>query len=145
MKFLDGLRPLGLLVLRLALGLIFLYHGYPKLVHADPALRAAFVEHGLPAYFVGLAGILETFGSILLFLGLFTRPAALLLAVEMAVAIWKVHSGHGIMVVKEYEFPMTVGAACFALATVGAGLASLDHLLFGEGGKKKRNTKSGKD
>lgn len=145
MKFLDGLRPLGLLVLRVALGMIFLYHGYPKLVHADPGLRAAFVQHGLPAYFVGLAGILETFGAVLLFLGLFTRPAALVLAVEMAVAIWKVHSGHGIMVVKEYEFPMVAGAACFALATVGAGLASLDHLLFGEGGKKKRSAKSAKE
>jgi putative oxidoreductase len=145
MKFLNGLRPLGLLVLRAALGIIFLYHGYPKLVHADPAVRAAFVQHGLPAYFVGLAGILETFGAVLLFVGLFTRPAALLLAVEMAVAIWKVHSGHGIMVVKEYELPMVVGAACFALATVGAGLASLDHLLFGEGGKKRRSGKSAKE
>jgi len=145
MKFLDGLRPLGLLVLRLALGLIFVYHGYPKLVHADPALRAAFVQHGFPAYFVGLVGILETFGAVLLVLGLFTRPAALLLAVEMVVAIWKVHSGHGIMVVKEYEFPMALGAACFALATVGAGIASLDHLLFGEGAKNKRSTKSSKN
>src|SRR5271170_4179297 len=108
-------------------------------------MREFFLAHGLPGYFLSAAGIFECFGSVLLFLGLFTRPAALLLAVEMGVAIWKVHSGHGIMVVKEYEFPMAVGAACFALATVGAGLASLDHLLFGEGGKKKRTTKSGKD
>ncbi len=34
MRFLDSLRPLGLLVLRMALGLIFLYHGYPKLFSA---------------------------------------------------------------------------------------------------------------
>jgi putative oxidoreductase len=145
MRFLDGLRPLGLLVLRVALGVIFLYHGYPKLVHADPTVRAAFAQHGMPAYFVGLAGILETFGAALLFLGLFTRPVALILAAEMAVAIWRVHSGHGIMVVKEYEFPMAVGAASFALATVGAGLASLDHLIFGEGGKRRRSGKSGKE
>jgi putative oxidoreductase len=145
MKFLDGLRPLGLLVLRVALGVIFLYHGYPKLVHADPVLRAAFVQHGMPAYFVGLAGIIETFGAALLFLGLFTRPAALIVAGEMAVAIWRVHSGHGIMVVKEYEFPMVVGAACFALSTVGAGLASMDHLIFGEGGNRSRSWKRGKE
>jgi putative oxidoreductase len=145
MKFLDGLRPLGLLVLRLALGVIFFYHGYPKLVHADPGLRAAFVQHGMPAYFVGLAGIIETFGAGLLFLGLFTRPAALVLAGEMAVAIWRVHSGHGIMVVKEYEFPMVICAACFALATVGAGLASVDYLILGEGGKKRRSVKNGRE
>jgi putative oxidoreductase len=145
MKSLDGLRPLGLLVLRAALGLIFLYHGYPKLVHADPGTRTVFMQHGFPGYFVGLAGILECFGALLLFLGLFTRPAALVLAGEMAVAIWKVHSGQGILVVKSYEFPMVVGAACFALATVGAGLASLDHLIFGDARKRRRNTKSGKE
>ena len=145
MKSLDRLRPLGLLVLRAALGLIFLYHGYPKLVHADAGMRAFFVQHGFPGYFVGLAGILECFGALLLFLGLFTRPAALVLAGEMAVAIWRVHSGHGILVVKEYEFPMIVGTACFALATVGAGLASMDHLIFGDPRKRRRNTKSGKE
>ena len=40
----------------------------------------------------------------------------------MGVAIWKVHSGRGALVVGEYEFPMTVAAACLVLATVGAGL-----------------------
>jgi len=40
-------------------------------------------------------------------------------------------------VVREYEFPLAVGAACFALATVGAGLLSLDHMVWGEGGKKR--------
>lgn len=144
MKFLDRLRPLGLLVLRLALGVIFLFHGYPKLVHADDNLRTAFVQHGLPPYLVGLAGIIECFGSLLMFLGLFTRPAALVLTVEMAVALWKVHSAHGIMAVREYEFPFALAAACFALATVGAGLLSIDHFIFGENGKKRKSSKSPK-
>ena len=81
----------------------------------------------------------------MLVVGLFTRPAALLLAIEMGVAIWKVHSGHGYMAVKEYEFPLAVGAACFVLATVGAGVISMDHLIFGESGKKKRVAKNGRD
>ena len=137
MKFLNGLQPLGLLVLRVVLALIFVYHGYPKLVHANPGRREFFVAHGLPAYFVSLSGILETFGALVLTLGLFTRPTALLLAIEMGVAIWKVHSTHGIMAVKEYEFPLAVGAACFALATIGAGVISIDHLILGDGGKKR--------
>lgn len=137
MKFLNGLQPLGLLVLRVVLALIFVYHGYPKLVHANPGMREFFVAHGLPAYFVPLSGILETFGALVLTLGLFTRPTALLLAIEMGVAIWKVHSTHGIMAVKEYEFPLAVGAACFTLATIGAGVISIDHLIFGDGGKKR--------
>jgi len=145
MKFLNGVQPLALLVLRVSLGIIFVYHGYPKLVHANATMGEFFVMHGLPRYLVPVAGILEGFGALLLVLGLFTRPVALLLAIEMGVAIWKVHSGHGYMAVKEYEFPLAVGAACFALATTGAGLISMDHLIFGESGKKRRFAKSGKE
>lgn len=145
MKFLNGLQPLALLVLRVCLGIIFVYHGYPKLVHANAGMQEFFVMHGLPGYLVPVAGILESFGAGLLMVGLFTRPAALLLAIEMGVAIWKVHSGHGYLAVKEYEFPLAVGAACFALATVGAGVISMDHLIFGESGKKRRFAKSGKE
>jgi putative oxidoreductase len=146
MKFMSSLQPLGLLVLRLALALIFVYHGYPKLAHADGGMREFFVQHGLPAYFVSVSGILECFGSLLLCVGLFTRPTVLLLAGEMAVAIWKVHSSLGGLVVKEYEFPLIVAAACFALATIGAGAISLDYLLLGDdGGKKRRSSKKSKD
>lgn len=145
MKFLKGLEPLALLVLRVALGLIFLYHGYPKLVHPNEGMRGFFVSHGFPGYFLSVSGILECFGALLLFTGLFTRPAALLLTIEISIAIWKVHSAHGIMVVKDYEFPLAVVAGCFALATVGAGMLSVDHLLFGEGGKVRRAAKSSKD
>ena len=133
-KFLGRFQPLGLLVLRITLGLIFLTHGYPKLTRSTAAMQGMFVQHGLPAQLVYVAGVLETFGGVLLILGLFARPAALLLAVEMGVAIVKVHSVHGIMALHEYEFPLALGAACLALATVGAGALSADRLLFGEGG-----------
>jgi len=132
-KFLGSFQPFGLLVLRLALGVIFLTHGYPKLTRSASAMQGMFVQHGLPAQLVYVAGVLETFGGILLILGLFSRPVALLLAVEMAVAIVKVHSGHGVMALREYEFPLALGTAAFALATVGAGAISADHLFFGEG------------
>lgn len=145
MKFLNGLQPLALLVLRVCLGIIFVYHGYPKLVHANAGMGEFFVMHGLPRYLVSVAGILEGFGALLLVLGLFTRPVALLLAIEMGVAIWKVHSGHGYMAVKEYEFPLVMGAACFVLATVGAGAVSMDYLIFGSGGKQRRAARGGKE
>jgi len=45
MKFLKGLEPLALLALRVVLGLIFLYHGYPKLVHPTDAMRDFFGAH----------------------------------------------------------------------------------------------------
>jgi putative oxidoreductase len=136
MKSLNSLQPLGLLVLRLALGLIFFSHGYPKLAHSGAGMQGFFVQHGLPGYFVYVAGVLEVFGGVLLALGLFTRGAALLLAIEMGVAIWKVHSAGSIYAVHDYEFPLAVLAGSFALATVGAGLLSLDHPLF-EGGSSR--------
>ncbi|HTZ33195.1 MAG TPA: DoxX family protein [Methylomirabilota bacterium] len=142
MKFLRTFEPLSLLALRLALALIFVYHGYPKLAHPTEQMREFFTSHGFPAYFVGLAGIIECFGALLLAIGLFTRPAALVLVGEMVVAIAKVHSAHGLIAVKDYEFPLTLAAACLVLATVGAGLVSADHIVFGEGVKKRRATKS---
>ena len=130
MSWLASLEPVGLLLLRLALGLIFFTHGYPKLTRPAAPVAAMFVEHGLPAQLVYVAGVLETFGGILVVAGLFTRPAALLLAAEMAVAIVKVHGGHGIMALHEYEFPLALAAGALALATTGAGRLSLDGALF---------------
>jgi putative oxidoreductase len=131
-RFLDSLRPVALLVLRIALGIIFISHGYPKLAHlrGGTQMQGFFVEHGLPGYFLYVAGVIETFGGGLLLLGLFTRGAAVLLAIEMSVAIWKVHSLHGYLAVHDYEFPLALATACFALATVGAGLISVDQFLF---------------
>ena len=143
MKSLNSLQPLGLLVLRVALGIIFFSHGYPKLAHEGSGMQAFFVQHGLPGYFVYIAGVLEVFGAILLVLGLFTRAAALLLAIEMAVAIWKVHSSGGYLTVHNYEFPLAMLTACFALATVGPGMLSLDNILL-EGGDRSRAWKNSK-
>lgn len=138
MKFLNSLQPVGLAVLRVALALIFIYHGYPKLVRADAMMRQFFIQHGFPGYFVGLAGILECVGGGLLLIGLFTRPAALVLAAEMVIAIWKVKMVHGVFAVNEYQFELALAAACLALATVGAGTLSVDHVMLGESGQTKR-------
>lgn len=144
MNFLARLQPFGLLALRAALGLIFITHGYPKLIRSNVDAQRFFVLHGLPAQFVYVAGVIEAFGGGLLVLGLFTRPAALLLAIEMAVAIWKVHSSGGILAVHLYEFPFALAAACLALATVGPGGFSVDEGFLG-GGRKYRAPKKSRD
>jgi putative oxidoreductase len=141
MNFLARLQPFGLLALRIALAAIFIAHGYPKLIRSNVDMQHMFAQHGLPAQFVYVAGVLESFGGLLLALGLFTRPAALLLAIEMGVAIWKVHSSGGILAVHLYEFPLALGAACLALATVGAGGISVDESLLGFRNRKSRPAK----
>jgi putative oxidoreductase len=144
-KFLDGLQPVALLALRAVLGIIFVYHGYPKLARLHGNMQGFFVEHGMPGYFLYVAGILETFGGALLLLGLFARVAGLLLTIEMCVAIWKVNSVHGYMAVHEYEFPLVLAGTCFALATVGAGMISLDHMIIERGrGGRPRPPRGGK-
>ena len=45
MKSLNSLQPLGLLVLRVVLGLIFFSHGYPKLAYSAAGIQGFFVQH----------------------------------------------------------------------------------------------------
>ena len=136
MEGLEKLKPLALLLLRVALGIIFISHGYPKLFSQLQHTIEAFTHLGFPAYFAYISGVLELFGGILLIVGLFTRITGLLLAGEMAVALVKVH---GIltnpMAVHNYEFPLAMAVGSFALAALGAGLISLDHAIFA----KQRN------
>lgn len=137
MHLLEKLKPLALLLLRGALGIVFIAHGYPKLFGQAGISPQFFVQHDLPGSFVYVAGVLEMFGGGLLILGLFTRGVALLLALEMGVALWKVHLAGGYLRVHEYEFPLLLCAASFTLATLGAGLLSIDHPLFGSRSRPK--------
>jgi putative oxidoreductase len=143
MQSLERFRPIALLFLRVALGITFISHGYPKLF-GHPKDMIPFFEHaGLPGSFVYLAGVIEFFGGSILILGLFTQIAGLLIALEMCVALWKVHLPQGsITVTKNYEFPLVLCAAAFTLAAVGAGMISVDHLIFGGGRKAPRRTKA---
>jgi putative oxidoreductase len=87
-------EPRVLSVLRIIVGLLFLEHGLNKFFGfpASPLPHHPFV---LLTLVPGLAGILETFGSILIVLGLFTRPVAFILSGEMAFAYFMVHAPQG--------------------------------------------------
>ncbi len=137
MVFLEKLRPVSFLLLRWALGLIFVYHGWPKLFGKTEIFIQSFAGLGLPAWSVYAVGIAELFGGGLLFVGLFTRVAAVLLALDMAGAMWKYNLGEGFQAVREYELPLALGAAALLLATTGAGTISLDQLIYGRRRKAK--------
>jgi putative oxidoreductase len=136
METLEKLKPMALLLLRCALGAIFLYHGYPKLFTEAQRYAGAFPHMGFPPYFAYIAGVLEFFGGILLIAGLFTRVIAALLTVEMAIAVWRVHLPQGgWAAVANYELPLILAVSAFALVALGAGVASLDYLLSHRGGR----------
>jgi putative oxidoreductase len=145
MQALEKLKPLALLLLRAALGVIFIYHGYPKLFGHTRQTMDAFAHMGFPPYFAHLAGVIEFFGGSLLLVGLFTRIAGLLIAGEMAVALIQVHKiledPRG---VHNYEFPLVLAVAAFALASLGAGLVSFDQVLFHEGRSSSPRKPKGK-
>jgi putative oxidoreductase len=76
-----------------------------------------------------LAGVLETFGGLLLLLGLFTRPVAFVLAGEMAVAYFMAHAPRGFFPLLNKGEPAVLYCFLFLyLAATGPGPWSLDAL-----------------
>jgi putative oxidoreductase len=142
MRNLEKLKPLALLLLRVAIGVIFIYHGYPKLFGHTREAMQAFAHMGFPRYFAYISGVIEFFGGCLLIAGLFARIAGLLLACEMAIALWRVHNlvSHP-RAIAGYELPLLLAVGSFAIASLGAGLISFDHALFREGASSPRKAK----
>ena len=128
---------LGLLILRLVVGLLFVGHGAQKLfgVFGGYGLKgtAGFFESiGLkPGRFhAAAAGLLEFGGGLLLALGLLTPFASAALIATMTAAVITVHASKGLWNTGGgYEFNLTLAAAAFALAATGAGAWSIDHAL----------------
>ncbi len=131
------LADLGLLALRLTLGLVFLGHGAQKAFGAfgGPGFGGAagfFGSLGLrPARFwtaVAVGG--ELVAGLLFLLGLLMPVAALLVLGTMAVAIAKVHGPKGFFVQNGgFEYNLVLIVAAITLALVGPGAFSLEHLL----------------
>jgi putative oxidoreductase len=130
MNFLKRWETVALLLLRLGLATVFIYHGYPKLFGGTERFVESFQAIGLPAYVVYIAGVIELFGGIALALGLFTPIAGLLLVLDMGAAMWKYNLNEGISAVREYELPLILGLAALAIAATGGGPFSLDRLIF---------------
>ncbi len=132
-SWLDRLQPLGSLVLRLVLGVIMAFHGYSKVIpHGALYGFTGMVGHlGLPPWMGYLAAFTEFFGGILLIVGLLTRIAAFAVAIDMAVAIVKVHLHHGLIGQGGFEYPLALFAGALMLVTTGAGLLGLDSLIGG--------------
>lgn len=114
----DKAGNIGLLLLRIAVGVIFIYHGWQKLTNMDMVL-GMFANMGFPAaaFWAYLVAIVEFLGGIAVLLGLYTRIAAGLLAIIMLVALLVVH----------IKGPFA--SAELAIALLGATLA-----LWGVGG-----------
>ena len=91
-NFTEPLRPHLLSALRVVTALLFIPHGTAKLFGWP---RVAYFDDLQLFSLIGLAGVLEVFGGLLLLVGWFTRPAAFVLSGFMAVAYFMGHAGQG--------------------------------------------------
>jgi putative oxidoreductase len=120
--------PYLLSILRIMAAFLFIQFGTAKLY----GLPAAIMPGGGTAPFASLAwwaGVLETYGGLLLLVGLFTRPVAFLLSGEMAVAYFYGHAPQGFWPVLNQGHPAILFCFLFLyLSAAGAGPWSLDAL-----------------
>lgn len=133
LTFLDKHRDIGLLILRIGLGCMFLFHGLPKLFGGPERwekIGGAMGSIGitfLPAFWGFMAAISEALGGICLITGLFVRPACILLTITMLVATAShLSRGDGL---KGSAHAIEVGIVFLSLILIGPGKYSLDEKL----------------
>ncbi|QYC40581.1 Putative oxidoreductase MhqP [Nonomuraea coxensis DSM 45129] len=128
----DQTRPVVLLVSRIAIGVIFLVHGYQKFVTMGIAGTAEFFAAAgipLPGLAAPAVAGLEVAGGLALVLGAALPVAGSLLALDMIGAIVFVHGANGLAGDGGYEFVLALAAASLAVGFTGGGALALDNAL----------------
>jgi putative oxidoreductase len=127
-KWLNSLQPVGALFMRLILGVSMAVHGYQKVIPAGALHHHAHyvVTLGLPYWLGYISAFTELLGGAFLIIGLFTRLAAALVAINMLTAFVTVgiHQGFGI-----YNYILALAALAIMLLFYGAGAMALDRKI----------------
>jgi putative oxidoreductase len=135
----SGLVDLAVFLGRVAIGGCFVIHALGKLGLVGTGNLAGFTEWlrslGVPQPWLQarIAMLSELVGGGLLALGLFTRPACLVLIGTMAVAGLVGHKGAGYLITNDppgAEYTINLAVVCFMFLLIGPGVISLDALLF---------------
>jgi len=92
MKALDRNTNLGILILRLSIGILMILHGISKLIHGAGFIEDVVVSAGLPTFIAYGVYIGEVIAPLFIILGYGTRVAALIYAFNMIVAVSLVHA-----------------------------------------------------
>lgn len=120
---------LGKLMLRLALGILILFHGVAKITGGPDAIIGMVAKVGLPQYVAYGVYIGEVLAPFLVIVGLWTRPAALVIAINMVVAVWLAHMGDLATLTRTGGWALELQgmffATALAIALLGAGRYSV--------------------
>jgi putative oxidoreductase len=123
-SFFSKLSPFMLSIMRIVTALLFMQHGGQKLLGIPPSQQSPPLMS-----LMGLAGVLELFGGLLILLGLFTRPVAFILSGQMAVAYFMAQAPEGFWpLLNRGELAALYCFVFLYLAVAGGDSLNLDHL-----------------
>ncbi|MEX1136729.1 MAG: DoxX family protein [Balneolales bacterium] len=130
LNLLDRYQDFGLLVLRVGIGMVYLFHGFPK-IFGGPDVWENYgqaTQHigitFLPVFWGFLGSSAEFFGGLLLIFGLFTRPAVVALFLTMVVATtMHIGSGDGFTTISH---SLKMAIVFFGIFFIGPGRHSMD-------------------
>ena len=136
-RWLNGLQPWTLCLLRIALGVAMLYNGWEKVIPAGSLFHghlSSAMDHfadyvatlGMPRWLGYVSAATEFFGGIALIAGFLTRFTAFLVSINMLVALIKVNIHHGY---SGSQFTVALIAMALLLITTGSGALSIDRRL----------------
>lgn len=135
-KISDRFRDLGLLILRLGIGILFVYRGWPKISGGAEMWKGIGGAMGnlginfLPEFWGLMSAAAEFAGGALFAVGLFFRPVALVMAFNMFVAtLFHFHNGDNLLVASH---AIELGIVFISMFFIGAGKLSIDEMFFGK-------------
>jgi putative oxidoreductase len=132
--FYSSWTPRVLGILRIVIGFLFVQHGTAKLLGIP---EVAMFDNVQIFSLVGVAGILELVGGVLILIGLFTRPVAFILSGEMAFAYFIAHAPQGpLPLLNQGELAVIYCFVFLFFSVAGAGAFSVDNV-------KGQNVRSG--
>jgi putative oxidoreductase len=125
----------GKLILRVVLALLLLFHGVSKLMGGVGFITGMLTKMGLPASFGYLVYIGEVIAPLFILVGVFTRPAALVVVINMIVALLLVHTSQFFTLNETGGWALELQGMYLAAAVVVALLGAGRYSVAGANGR----------